>query len=80
MKMILRTICRSEDSAWTRSFFNSISTNFTSGSKSFSRKYYYSMNLRSFKSSKLDLSWASSSIKAMFDGFDARLTWMEKWT
>ena len=78
--MVMRASCRSEDSAWTRSFFNSTATTrHSSGSLSFSQKYYYSMNSESVRSLSSTYSGGDGSIKTMFDGLEAKIGWMEKW-
>ena len=80
MKMIMRTNCSSSDSAWARSFFSSTGTNRTSGSLSFSQKYYQSANLRFVRSLSSTFSWGPRSMRSYIDGLGARISWMESWT
>ena len=77
MKMITRTNCDSEDMCWKVSFSSSKGTDHTSGSRSFSGKYYYSASFNAAKSLLFN-SWRSNSIKTMFEGLDAKIKWMEK--
>ena len=76
MKMILRTSCVSEDMSWKISFFNSKGIGHSCGSRSFSGGHYYSTNLNAAYS-LLFGAWRSNSVKAMLEGLDAKIKWME---
>ena len=78
MKMILRTHCESEDMSWRVSFFHSKGISQTCGSRSFSSEYYFSITVSSAKS--LSFGIRAYSVKSMFEGLGAKVSWMEKMT
>jgi|1_EtaG_2_1085319.scaffolds.fasta_scaffold72919_2 hypothetical protein len=76
----MRKSCDSDDCAWARSFFSSTSTDRSSGSFSFLQGSHRSL---SFDKSPQSMSSMSAcgfrSLKSMFEGLGAKISWMEKW-